>query len=299
MAQSFKRYFVEIKQEDLFKQYGDLSVEELTSTLLEQHHKTRMREWEDCLHDADIQLLQDEIKNMGDKMLLLVTEAIPMCNKKSISRHNLSQALDTEVEHEKELVKETQKETQKETVCFDHMLIQERVHAWVTKSKPTSSLLTSFITQGTTKYMHPLNEAAQFTYFSDNLLVDDNYAQVCWLSRNFSEKMAYFHEHIMPYRQTMLSEFKSLQEAMASEKYDIELAAEKMTKETSVFRLFKSTSKKIQSIDDSQTYREEIDQDKIAFIKHAKDVMADLKQQDGKSSITASKSQTSGSSSED
>ncbi len=390
MAQAFKRYFIETQQDDLFKQYGSLSVEQLTGALLEQYQERCMHEWEICLQDAVIELSPDEVKAMNANMSTLIFEAVPLCNKTSMSRNNPSQALGTEVEHEKESVKEAEKETLKETVCFDHLLNQQRAHSWVTKSERSSSaLLNSFITQGITEYMHPLREKAQLSYFSDNILVDDNYAQVyrrwgqageenqsdmlcpylkpveailfrkdgeevtaCiidmddlvelhallkdnhdsnvwistaqhtllsgtfpsdilenksyqavieqirffngelnglreqetprhWLNQDSSEKMAYFHEKIMPYRQTTLSEVKSLQMVLNSEKHTIKPTLKRKIKETQMSKA------------------ETMNRDSAAIIKHAKGAINDLKHKEQGASMSSVVRALGGGSSED
>ena len=227
-----------------------------------------------------------------------------------MSRVNQSQALGVEVEHEKETLKEAEKETMKEAMCFDPTLKEKARHAWA--GSEGASCLSSFITQGTTPYMRPLNAATQtYPLFLENLFVDDNFAQVyegqerllcpylkpveailfrmkgesltaclidmedlaelnglihddgetkvwisttqhtilsgtlpdgvlqngdyqslieqirvfngelnglreqeaplCWLDTDANNKLDYFQEHIMPYRQTTASEFKALQ----------------------------------------------------------------------------------------
>ncbi len=315
LAQAFKDYFVETNSHSLFEQYGGISVERLTLDLLKEHHDALMLSWEGCLLDSDILPMNDDRNALNATLSAVVQAAIPLCNEKTMSRNN-QQALGIEVEHEQEAQQEAEKEKLKEAESFNSELRSAARHNWKAKDKDSLSPLTAFITNGSSEYMHPLNEPAGAQCFSNNLLVDDNYAKVyagqqkmlnpflkpvmpilfrqcgdtvtaclidmddllelhslikdegdikvwisttqhgilsghfpdnirqnkdyqalieeiqlfngelnglreqntprSWLNQEGSEKLAYFHEHIMPYRQTVLSEVNNLQTALSS-----------------------------------------------------------------------------------
>lgn len=314
LAQAFKHYFIETKQQTLFEQYGGVYAEQLTDILLKQHHTRLMKDWEQCLVSAKISQAHIEMTRMDASLRAIVEQSVPLCKEKSMGLANQSEALGTEVEYERETLKEAEKEKLNEALCFDPKLEPKKRHDW--KGIDEISLLSSFSTKGTTPHMHSLNSALQTQIiFSDQLFVDDNYAQVyegqerilcpylkpvmgilfrkcgesitaclidmedlaeltglikaegdtnvwisdtrhtllegvfpenimqnseyqalieqirffngecnelreqkaplCWLNDGTSEKLAFFQEHIMPYRKTTASEFNNLQATLS------------------------------------------------------------------------------------
>ena len=177
LGQAFKRYLIETKQKSLFEQYGDIYLEQNTRDLLDQHHTRLKQEWEHCLVSAGVPFSVDEVSDLNESLREIVKLSSPLCTEKFISCAKPVESLGTEVEHERETLKETEKETLKEAMHFDPNLKQKKRHTW--KDADGTSLLTSFRASGSTPYMQSINTAVQMkSLFSDNLFVDDNYAQV-------------------------------------------------------------------------------------------------------------------------
>jgi hypothetical protein len=315
MVQAFKRYFVETKSHGLFEQYGGICAERLIRDLFQEHHEALMRDWNDCLIVANILPVQVDKDVLNARLSAVVQGAIPLCHEKTMSRNKQFQAHGIEVEHEQEAQQEAEKEKLKEAERFNTDLRTAARHDWKAKDQDSISPLTAFITNGSSEYMHPLNEPAGAQCFSNNLLVDDNYAEVfagqqkmlspflkpvmpilfrqcgdtvtaclidmddllelhalikdegdtkvwisttqhsilsghllddirqnkdyqslieqirlfngelnslreqqtplCWLNQEGSDKLAYFYEHIMPYRQTVLSDVNNLRSLLS------------------------------------------------------------------------------------
>lgn len=122
-------------------------------------------------------MILTEIGRMNEHLRAIVKRYTSLCNETFMGSINQYQALGVQVELEKEKLKEAQKEKIKEAVCFYPKLKEKTRHAW--KCHEEGGLLSSFITEGITDCMHPINTAIQsMPIFSNNFLVDDNYAHV-------------------------------------------------------------------------------------------------------------------------
>lgn len=177
LGQVFMRYFIETKKQTLFEQYGNICIEQNTRDWMEQHHIRLMQDWKRCLAEANITLILTEIGRMNEHLRAIVKRYTSLCNETFMGSINQYQALGVQVELEKEKLKEAQKEKIKEAVCFYPKLKEKTRHAW--KCHEEGGLLSSFITEGITDCMHPINTAIQsMPIFSNNFLVDDNYAHV-------------------------------------------------------------------------------------------------------------------------
>lgn len=331
LAQAFKHYFVETESNSLFEKYGGICKERLTQNLFQEHHKALMRDWEKCLLDAGVFSTEENKNTLNTALSAIIETAIPLCKEKTISR-NHQQVLGMEVEHEQEVQQEVEKEKLEEAERFNSDLCAAVRHQW--EDKERGSALVEFINKGGNEYMRPLNELSDAPYFSQNLLVDANYANVykeqqkmlcqflkpvmpilfrksgdtitaClidmddlvelhalikdegdiniwisttqhhilsgqlpegiqqnqdyqalveqirffngelnglreqevplrWLSESGDEKITYFYEHIMPYRQTVLSEVNNLRLSLSSKINAVAFSSKNEEKKSSI-----------------------------------------------------------------
>lgn len=168
-AQAFKSYFVETNLTTLFEKYGMIEVEQRTHDLLKRHQEQLIHEWTRCLKDAMIEPTTTEENELTQRLLSLVEQSIPQCKSTVLSTSTSSSNRDIEVEYQKETLKEVEKEWLNETV--QSTLIKSYPHGWLHWNL--------FIQQGMTATMQPINLATQSTsIFTNNVLVDDNYAKV-------------------------------------------------------------------------------------------------------------------------
>jgi hypothetical protein len=172
MAQAFKSYFVEINLNTLFEQYGLIEAEQSTHDLLKRHQARLIHEWKHFLTEATIEPTTTEENELTQSLTRLVEQSFPLCKSTVLSSSTSSPDINIEVEYQKETLKEVEKEW-----------LNENVQSGLTRTYPhqwgAPPYWPYFIALGRAETMQPLNQATQLTpIFTNNILVDDNYARV-------------------------------------------------------------------------------------------------------------------------
>ena len=173
-GQAFKRYFIEIKKESLFEQYGGISREIDTSLLLDQQHQWLMADWKKCLASIDTMSTSDETDLLAAAMQGVIDQSLPLCKPKVVSRAKSGcMDLEVEVQKEKEILKEEEKLQEEErynralkAVDYDPTIAQ-RLCRGVFKDTTTLTDLCA-----------PAKKDEKPVAFSSNLVVSPNYSKV-------------------------------------------------------------------------------------------------------------------------
>jgi hypothetical protein len=130
LAETFRAYFIETQQLDLYKQYGSVSKKMRTDEVLHRYAEQAIREWSKLLMQAEIAAMAEDEPHLQRVTRVIIDKALPQC-REFVVWHN-KQNDDQEYENEKEKHKEEQKqeEQQKQEEFFSPELEEMKAVAW-------------------------------------------------------------------------------------------------------------------------------------------------------------------------
>jgi hypothetical protein len=184
-ATAFQCFFVKKNESNIFKQYGGISHEEDTETLLKKHQATLISNWKTCLSSAKIDVDFDTSSEaLLSSMGKLIATAVPLCKKSSVSRAQQgSEGLEVEVMKEQNVANEVEKLAEEE--CFNPKLYACSFHDWDADRLQAFTMGNNIlgdkwnrITISALNDLCPPFQGNHKSIFSPQFLATDNYSKV-------------------------------------------------------------------------------------------------------------------------
>lgn len=200
----FESYFIETKISSLWEQYGSIYHEEDTEQLFDQHANKLMEDWNKRLIKLN-QLFPEEFKqaqlnntiiqtdnrNMITSMDEITKKSLPLCHKKALSpqRNNGQEVeLQQEAQKEQEQHKEQEKQKEEQAECYGANLQEFQYIPWTLENIDFNVNTRELNTACTSLALNSQKTATpekSITFFSENLHVSDNYANVFQGQKHF------------------------------------------------------------------------------------------------------------------
>lgn len=112
-TKAFQAFLVETQYDDFFLQYGGMNRLEDTDKLLYAHRDRLITLWQECLQSVKQPVIKTKLRTLTKNMNTLIQEAIPLCQKKQMTRAS-STATEVEFETQRVMLQHTAQQNERE-----------------------------------------------------------------------------------------------------------------------------------------------------------------------------------------